>query len=150
MAFSFRNFFGVDDEYADGPEDDYQTTPEPQVNAAASKRPMRQNVVSMDERRAGTTTESSSKIALFEPRIYSDVKEIANQLMANQAVIVNFSSIEDSQAKRIVDFLTGTVYAIDGEIERIGDAIFLVTPHNYEISGSVSSSINSDISDYAK
>ncbi|QBO36891.1 DUF552 domain-containing protein [Periweissella cryptocerci] len=149
MAFSFRNFFGVDDEFADGPEDDYQAPTEPQMNAGTPKRPMRQNVVSMDERRAGVT-ESNSKIALFEPRIYSDVKEIANQLMANQAIIVNFSSIEDSQAKRIVDFLTGTVYAIDGEIERIGDAIFLVTPHNYEISGSVSTSINSDISEYAK
>ena len=42
-------------------------------------------------------------------------------------------------ARRIVDFLTGTVFAINGEIERIGDEIFLCIPENYEVSGSTTS-----------
>lgn len=51
----------------------------------------------------------NSKIALFEPKIYSDVKEIATQLLKNQAVIINFDHVDDEMARRIVDFLTGTV-----------------------------------------
>ncbi|WP_252898895.1 cell division protein SepF [Secundilactobacillus odoratitofui] len=84
---------------------------------------------------------SVNKIALFEPRLYADVQEIASQLLNQQAVIVNFARIDDATGRRIVDFLTGTVFAIDGDIERVGDAIFLCTPKNFEVSGDLSASL---------
>lgn len=59
-------------------------------------------------------------------------------MLSNQSVVLNFTRIEEDQAKRIVDFLTGTIYAISGDIQRIGEEIFLCTPKNVEINGALS------------
>ena len=88
-------------------------------------------VVAMNQ----STIPQQSKIVVFEPRVYSEVQEVADLLISNQSVVLNFNRIEEDQAKRIVDFLTGTIYAINGDIQRIGDEIFLCTPNNVEIDG---------------
>ncbi|BDZ31160.1 cell division protein SepF [Lactiplantibacillus sp. WILCCON 0030] len=136
--FSLSNFFGVGDDEA---YDDAANAPQPNRTAAtannATTTASTPKVVPMQ---GGKSV--NSKIALFEPRIYSDVKEIAAQLLKNQAVIINFDHVDDAMARRIVDFLTGTVYAINGEIERIGDEIFLCIPENYEVSGSTTAQFN--------
>jgi len=135
--FSFSNFFGVGDDQLDHqPVQPSQAAPQASTNQAANTRTA-PKVVPMQ---GGKSV--NSKIALFEPKIYSVVKEIASQLQKNQAVIVNFDHVDDQMARRIVDFLTGTVYAINGEIERIGDEIFLCIPENYEVSGSTTSQFN--------
>ena len=83
----------------------------------------------------------NSKIALFEPKVYSDSRAIASQILGGEAVIVNFTQIDEAQAKRILDFLGGVVYAVNGEIERIGQSIFLVTPDTFEISGTLTDNL---------
>lgn len=80
-------------------------------------------------------SEKKAKITILEPRFYSEVQEIADILLEDQAVVLNFVRMEEEQAKRIVDFLTGTVYALGGDIQRIGDEIFLCTPENVRIDG---------------
>lgn len=62
----------------------------------------------------------------MEPRAYSEAMAIAKRIIAGEATLVNFHLVEEKQARRIVDFLTGTVYALDGDIKRVGDEIFLV------------------------
>lgn len=96
-------------------------------------------VVSMNSVR-----QRSSQIALYEPRLYADVKQIASQLLNDRAVIVNFSQMDGKVASRIVDFLNGTVFAIDGDIKRIGKEIFLCTPKNFEVSGNLSDTLKND------
>ncbi|MBD7894289.1 cell division protein SepF [Limosilactobacillus sp. Sa3CUN2] len=96
-------------------------------------------VVSMNSIR-----QRSSKIALYEPRLYADVKQIADQLLNDRAVIVNFSQMDSKVASRIVDFLNGTVFAISGDIKRIGKEIFLCTPKNFEVSGNLSDNLKND------
>ena len=59
-------------------------------------------------------------------------------LLNNKAVIINFSRMEDASARRVVDFITGTVYALNGEIQRIGDKIFLATPPKFVTNGKIS------------
>ena len=75
---------------------------------------------------------------MYEPRVYSDAKDVAQNLLNNKAVVINFSRMEDSSARRIVDFITGTVYALNGEIQRIGDKIFLATPPKFVTDGKIS------------
>jgi cell division inhibitor SepF len=99
------------------------------------------NVVSMSKPAA-----KGAKIELYEPRIYSDAKEVGRNLLDNTAVLVNFTHLEASDAKRIVDFLTGLVFAINGDIKRVGDQIFLVTPANFEVSGALANKIQDDLS----
>lgn len=91
----------------------------------------------------------SNKITVYEPLAYSDCKTIAQALLRKEVVIVTFSSMEEHQAKRVVDFLTGTVYALEGDIQRIGAEIFLCTPTSVEIDSTVAKSlITTHLADY--
>ncbi|MGC2980898.1 cell division protein SepF, partial [Enterococcus faecalis] len=67
------------------------------------------------------------------PRVYTEAMTIAKHLVAEEAVLVNFTLEEEDQARRIVDFLTGSVYALDGDIQRVGNEFFLCTRANMEI-----------------
>ena len=85
-------------------------------------------------------TNLAGKITVMEPRTYSEAMTIAKRIIAGEATLVNFHLVEEKQARRIVDFLTGTVYALDGDIKRVGDEIFLCTPTGMEIDSSTAQS----------
>lgn len=79
------------------------------------------------------------RLMLFEPRNYSDAQDIADNLRHRRPVVINLQRVEKEQAKRIVDFLSGTVYALNGDIQKVGDHIFVCTPENVDIQGNISS-----------
>ncbi|MFD1319482.1 cell division protein SepF [Loigolactobacillus zhaoyuanensis] len=153
MAFSKLNlskFFGMSD------DDEFYTEPASQEKKVSEPTPARPNNSAKAPQYRSTPTNNkkvvpmnatpskASKIVIFEPRIYSDVKEAATHLLNSRAVVLSFNRIDQAQAKRIVDFLTGTVFAINGDIERIGDDIFLCTPANFEIDGNLSDILRKD------
>ncbi len=75
---------------------------------------------------------------LLEPRAYSESQQIADYLKNRNAVVVNLKRVTPDQAKRIVDFLYGTIYAINGDIQKLGGGIFLCTPNNVVVDGKIS------------
>lgn len=81
---------------------------------------------------------AGSKMMLLEPRAYSESQQIADYLKARNAVVVNLKRVTPDQAKRIVDFLSGTIYAIGGDLQKLGGGIFLCTPHNMHVEGNIS------------
>ena len=72
---------------------------------------------------------------LLEPRAYSESQQIADHLKKRNAVVVNLKRVTPEQAKRIVDFLSGTLYAIGGDLQKLGSGIFLCTPKNINVQG---------------
>jgi cell division inhibitor SepF len=80
---------------------------------------------------------NANKMVLVEPRAYSESQQIADQLKGRNAVVVNLKRVTSDQAKRIVDFLSGTVYAIGGDLQKIGGGIFLCTPKNVDVQGKI-------------
>jgi Uncharacterized protein conserved in bacteria len=116
-----------------------QIQPEPKIVAMQQSTP-RTN-------RGSQTVASASKILIVEPRVYSEAMTIAKHVMSGESVLVNFHLIEEYQARRIVDFLTGTVYAEDGDIKRVADEIFLCTPKGTEIDGTAKSLIDTNMFD---
>jgi len=90
------------------------------------------NVVSMKNQQF----DKKPKITVLEPRLYSEVKDVADVVLDNQSVILNFRRMEKDQAKQTIDFLMGITYAVKGDLQRIGDQIFLCTPADIEIDGS--------------
>ncbi|MEQ6028960.1 cell division protein SepF [Staphylococcus saccharolyticus] len=101
------------------------------------------NVVTMNQSPQTYATQESSKMCLFEPRVFSDTQDIADELKNRRATLVNLQRIDKVSAKRIIDFLSGTVYAIGGDIQRVGTDIFLCTPDNVEVAGSITDHIES-------
>ena len=81
---------------------------------------------------------AGSKMMLLEPRAYSESQQIADYLKNRSAVVVNLKRVTPEQAKRIIDFLYGTIYAIGGKLEKLGGGIFLCTPNNVNVEGKIS------------
>ena len=81
---------------------------------------------------------AGSKMMLLETRAYSESQQIADYLKRRNAVVVNLKRVTPDQAKRIVDFLYGTIYAIGGDLQKLGGGIFLCTPNNVNVEGNIS------------
>jgi FtsZ-interacting cell division protein YlmF len=81
--------------------------------------------------------DGSTKMILLEPRAFSEATQIVDFLRQRNTVVVNLKRVTKDQAKRIMDFLSGANYAIDGKIEKIGGGIFLCTPNNVNIQGQI-------------
>ena len=84
-----------------------------------------------------TIPNGTGKMILLEPRAYSESQQIADHLKKRNTVVVNMKRVTPDQAKRIVDFLR-TVYAIGGDLQKIGGGIFLCTPKNVNVEGTIS------------
>jgi len=131
-----KTFFFLDDEYDDNNDD----TNVNELTPVKQKQPVvkNQNVVSLQSIQKTASSTKSSKVILVEPRTYSESTDIADQLKNRRAVVVNLQRIDSEQGRQIVDFLSGAVYAIGGDIQKIGSSIFLCTPDNVEVSGNIS------------
>ena len=81
--------------------------------------------------------EGDSKMILLEPRAYSESQQIVEHLKKRNTVIVNLKRVTSDQAKRIVDFLSGSICAINGDLQKIGGGIFLCTPNNMNVLGKI-------------
>lgn len=81
--------------------------------------------------------QNGNKMVLLEPRAYSESQQIADHLKSRNSVVVNLKRVTPDQGKRIVDFLSGTVYAIGGDLQKLGTGIFLCTPKNVNVEGKI-------------
>jgi cell division inhibitor SepF len=81
--------------------------------------------------------DGKTKMILVEPRAYSESVQISDYLKARNSVVVNLQRVTADQGKRIVDFLSGTIYAIGGDMQKIGNGIFLCTPKNMNVEGKI-------------
>ena len=116
----------MDDEY------EYVEENEASQQIEASSEPEKKNVVSL-----ASMKQASAKVVLSEPRSYSEAQDIADNIVNRRAVVINLQRVDHQQAKRIVDFLSGTVYAVDGNIQKLGTETFLCTPDNVDVSGTI-------------
>ena len=91
-----------------------------------------------------------SKMILLEPRAYSESYGIIDHLKNRNSVVVNLKRVTPTQAKRIVDVLNGSVYAIGGDIQKLGGGIFLCTPNNVNIQGKITDETAKDSKDADK
>lgn len=80
---------------------------------------------------------SNNKMILLEPRAYSEATQIADYLKKRNTVVLNLKRVTKEQAKRITDFVSGTIYAIGGSMQKIGGGTFLCAPHNVDVEGKI-------------
>lgn len=79
----------------------------------------------------------SSKVVIVSPKNINDAKDICDHLRANRSIVLNVEDVEIPTAQRIVDFLSGAVYSLDGNIQKVSAGIFLATPNSVDILGDV-------------
>ena len=119
MAFNkFKKLFSDDeDDNLMGSEDEFYSMSEAEAIKEADK--------------------SGNKMILLEPRAYSESQQIADHLKNRNSVVVNLKRVTTEQAKRIIDFLSGCIYAIGGTMQKIGVGIYLCTPKNVNVLGKI-------------
>lgn len=98
----------------------------------------RQVMSLMSSKNNSTTVQREQKIMVFDPSVISDVKNIGKMILNGRAVIVNFRKMDENQIHRVIDFLSGLIFAVNGDMQRIGEKIFLCTPKNFKIEGDLS------------
>ena len=119
MGFSLKNIFKDDDDIdnLNGTEDAYYNISEEDAVKEADK--------------------TGNQMILLEPRAYSESQQIADHLKNRNSVVVNLKRVTTDQAKRIIDFLSGVIYAIGGSMQKIGVGIYLVAPKNVNVQGKI-------------
>ena len=119
MAFNkIKSFLNGDDERGNiGAEDDFY------------------NISEAEALKEAETT--GNKMILLEPRSFSEAQAIADHLKTRNSVVVNLKRVTSAQAKRIIDFLSGCIYAIGGNMQKIGVGIYLCTPKNVNVQGKI-------------
>lgn len=83
----------------------------------------------------GASSASKQEVMLFRPGSFNDTSKAADDLRNRKAVIVNMENVDKAMARRVVDFLSGCVYALDGDVKKIAQSAYLFCPHNMEIVG---------------
>ena len=79
-----------------------------------------------------------NEMILIEPRAYSESQQSAEHLKKRNSVVVNLKRVTSDQAKRIIDFLSGCIYAIGGTMQKVGIGIYLCAPNNISVQGKIS------------
>ncbi|MHB8919000.1 MAG: cell division protein SepF [Desulfocucumaceae bacterium] len=74
------------------------------------------------------------KVVVTEPKVYEDVQMLADNLKNRRPVIVNLEKADQELARRVVDFISGATYALNGSLQKVGSGIFLFVPSNMDIS----------------
>ena len=82
--------------------------------------------------------DTGNKMILLEPRAYSESQQIADHLKHRNSVVVDLKRVTSDQAKRIIDFLSGCIYAIGGTMQKVGVGIYLCAPKNVNVQGKIS------------
>ncbi len=131
------DYYGEDDELDGGAE----TAPARRaVHAVRDDRPARDNrdnrdntVASLAERRRGQHVAELSRITTLHPRTYNEARTIGEHFREGIPVIMNLSEMDDNDAKRLVDFSAGLVFATRGTIERVTSKVFLLSPPNVSV-----------------
>ncbi|MFX3636301.1 MAG: cell division protein SepF [Candidatus Pristimantibacillus sp.] len=146
----FMNFFGLQEEeeivererVSQIDEQENETSPFEGRKSTSTSTKTNSNIVSIH-------SQKNARVVLSEPRSYDEAQDIADHLRSRRAVIVNLQRVRNDLAVRIVDFLSGTVYALNGNISKLGPNIFLCTPDSVEIQGAITEMLAEE-NDYNK
>lgn len=151
----FKNFIGFTEEYVE--ESGRTQTPMPRENtprktsSIKKERPRERTVTPASVGSRRRSEERVMKIdrpggdamsmVVFQPQTYEDTQTIIDNLKLRKSVIVNLESMDVETGQRVLDFVSGAIYSLDGSIRKVSKGIFLLAPSGIDISGNLPFSI---------
>ena len=128
-------FFGGEDDY-DEFEDEVTEDKEPLIKPAPAAKKSSGRVVNIH-----ATTQL--EVAVLQPQSYEDAREIADRLKSKKAVVINLEELSKEDAIKVLDFVSGVVYALEGDIQKVSSGIFLIAPYNVSIANDIKAELKS-------
>jgi len=122
-----------DEEYED--DDEFEDEPPRREPVFEDRRSSRER---MDDRRSKVVNIHATtqlKVVLVKPERFENASEIADQLKDKRTVVINLESTNKDVARRLVDFLSGVAYAIEGKIKKVAANTYIITPYHVDIEG---------------
>lgn len=123
-------FIGVGNEYDDDDENEQEN--EEDERPAERKRPAKKDG---DDKIVNINTTTQLEVVLVKPERFDDASSIADQLNNKRTVVLNLESTSKDISRRLLDFLSGVAYANNGQIKRVANSTFIITPYNVGIVG---------------
>lgn len=140
----FINAMKLNDEEDDYYDDDYYDEPEP----ARKSLPVKEDTIAEEEKAAKKTvpkvtsirqmkkmSDAGMEVCVIKPTTVEDAREITETLLANRTVVLNLEGLDVEIAQRIIDFTSGSCFAMSGNLQKISHYIFIITPASVDISG---------------
>ena len=131
----FLNFIGLEEDIMEEPEEE---------TAEESQEPSREDLIeptfqSKNKKGKVVNIHQSSyvKVVVYQALTYDDTQNIVDNLKNRKPIIVNLDSLEQELAQRVLDFMSGAVYALDGTIQKVSKSIFVLVPSNIDIVGNI-------------
>ncbi len=140
------------DDYDEEPQDDYEEEAEKPASRTSRRTNTGFNTTSSDsglDFGSASTASSSSgfggqvinmssgrqEVVLFHAKAFDDAAKASDELRNKKAVILNMENVDKGLTRRVVDFLSGCVYALDGKVKKVAQSTYLFCPHSMDISG---------------
>lgn len=140
---SILNFFKIPDDYEDEYEEEY--VEEPVKTTKSARAPRREEEYEEAAKQRGflsskpkvvpMNNRAMMEVNIIKPTTFEDSQNICNMLLSGRPVVVNLEGFDPDDAQRIMDFISGCIYAIKGQYHQISKYIFIFTPENVDISG---------------
>ncbi len=123
--FKTEEEYDENEEFEEYDEDEDQPVPAPSQapKASAVSRP------------TGGISSAALEMKVVKPERFDEVRSIGEHLLARRTVVLNLEETNKETTKRIIDFLCGVVFAIDGQVKKVANATYVVTPKNVDVSG---------------
>ena len=118
----------------DEEEDDNFGFGAPAVSAAPAAAP-----ATFSGRVVNMSTGAKQEVVLFRPANFGETTKAADALRGNKAVVLNLENVDKAMSRRVVDFLSGCVYALSGSVKKIAQSAYLFCPHNMDVVGDLES-----------
>lgn len=135
-----KSFFRKEKAVEDDFEEEYEV---PAKSAAKSSRNNNNKVTPMRQpQSSGRRASVNMEVCVIKPNSVEDAREITETLLTGRTVILNLEGMDLEVAQRIIDFTSGATFAISGNLQKISNYIFLVTPTNVDISGDLQDLLN--------
>jgi cell division inhibitor SepF len=153
MSFmdSIKNLFGTEDEdeddyYIDGPEmvnNNSAAYRDEEPEDTAEDKPARDSA-KRSNKVVNINATTQLKVVLVKPERFEDASTIADHLNSKRTVVLNLESTNKEVSRRLVDFLSGVAYANNGQIKRVANSTFIITPYNVDIMGDLLDELESN------
>lgn len=138
-----KNFSG----YTNGDEADdasYEPIIGMNKNDDDNDEPEKKTTVKKNKNYMNIDTTAQLQVVLVKPEAFEDAQDIADNLMSKRTVLLNIENLNKDLARRLIDFLSGVAYAQGGNIKRVANRTYIITPYNVDILGNVLDGINPD------
>ncbi len=134
QSYSEDDYDGEDGYGDEMYEDDEPIMPSPRAESARESDPAKNEATGFSGKVLNMNANKPA-VVLFRPTGFSDASTAADDLRNKKAVIVNMENVDRNVSRRVVDFLTGCAYALDGKVKKIAQSTYLFCPNSMDVSG---------------